>query len=213
MPQVPIQHRKPGPAEAARHLRRGGIRQRVVRRIAIDECVFERGHRCTSSGEEFIPEEESQRLIKVARRLGIWGEPLKLRRKLSRSGRGTVLRIPTDIERSLALRGDEDVSVSKAGRKIIFCSGREDKYQPETIRFIEKYCLLPGPKGDRPIEYQLFMRKSDDMRKDSIIKEEIYVDNIEGQYNVLCVLDDRDQVVQFWRERGLTCFQVAPGNF
>ncbi len=79
----------------------------------------ERGHRCSNCGEEFIPEEEGQRLIKVARRLGIWGEPLKLRRKLSRSGRGTVLRIPSDIERSLGLQGDEEVSVSKAGRKII----------------------------------------------------------------------------------------------
>src|SRR3989442_3252083 len=79
----------------------------------------ERGLRCAACGEEFIPEEESQRMIRVGRRLGIWGEPLKLRRKLSRSGRGTVLRIPTDIERSLHLRGDEQVLVSKAGKKII----------------------------------------------------------------------------------------------
>ena len=79
----------------------------------------EQGLRCAACGEEFIPEEESQRMIRVARRLGIWGEPLKLRRKLSRSGRGTVLRIPTDIERSLHLRGDEQVLVSKAGKKII----------------------------------------------------------------------------------------------
>jgi len=75
----------------------------------------ERGLRCGACGEEFIPEEESQRMIRVARRLGIWGEPLKLRRKLSR----TVLRIPTDIERSLQLRGDEEVLVSKARKKII----------------------------------------------------------------------------------------------
>ncbi len=80
---------------------------------------MEQGLRCASCGEEFIPEEQSQRMIRVALRLGIWGEPLKLRRKLSRSGRGTVLRIPTDIERSLHLRGDETVLVSKAGRKII----------------------------------------------------------------------------------------------
>jgi len=79
----------------------------------------ERGRRCNECGEEFIPEEESQRLIKVARRLGIWGEPLKLRRKLSRSGRGTVLRIPSDIERDLGLRGNEEVRVSRAGRKIV----------------------------------------------------------------------------------------------
>jgi len=86
----------------------------------IDGYTFvERGRRCTECGEEFIPEDESRRMIKVARRLGLWGEPLKLRRKLSRSGRGTVLRIPSDIERSLGIKGDEDVTISKVGRKII----------------------------------------------------------------------------------------------
>jgi predicted kinase len=96
-----------------------------------------------------------------------------------------------------------------AGRKIIFCSGREDKHREATIRFIEKYCLVDG----KPIEYELYMRKTDDFRKDSIIKEEIYQQHIANQYNVLCVLDDRDQVVEFWRRMGLACFQVAPGNF
>lgn len=110
----------------------------------------------------------------------------------------------------------------KAGRKIIFCSGREDKYRPETIRFIEKHCLvdnLNDPKDRdwvpiiKPIEYQLFMRKTNDFRKDAIIKEEIYQNEIEGKYNVLMVLDDRNQVVEFWRGKGLTCWQVAPGDF
>jgi predicted kinase len=102
----------------------------------------------------------------------------------------------------------------QTGRKIIFCSGREDKYRPETIRFIEKYCRFTGlAGGDNVISYDLFMRKTDDFRKDAIIKEEIYQNNIEGKYNVLCVLDDRNQVVDFWRNKGLTCFQVAPGNF
>jgi predicted kinase len=102
----------------------------------------------------------------------------------------------------------------KAGRNIIFCSGREDKYMPETIRFIEKHCTYPGFK-DEPaiIGYQLFMRKTDDFRKDAIIKEEIYQNKIEGKYNVLLVLDDRRQVVTLWRELGLTCFQVAEGDF
>tara|TARA_R110002096_G_scaffold428014_2_gene639186 strand:+ start:5741 stop:6196 length:456 start_codon:yes stop_codon:yes gene_type:complete len=30
---------------------------------------------------------------------------------------------------------------------------------------------------------------------------------------VLCVFDDRDKVVKMWRSLGLTCFQVAEGNF
>lgn len=112
----------------------------------------------------------------------------------------------------------------EVGRKIIFCSGREDKYRPETIRFIEKHCTrvvydsqananAVNFESVEPIEYQLFMRKTDDFRKDAIIKEEIYQNEIEGKYNVLCVLDDRNQVVEFWRSKGLTCFQVAEGNF
>jgi predicted kinase len=93
----------------------------------------------------------------------------------------------------------------EAGYKIIFSSGREDKYEPETRRFIEKH--LPG------VEYQLFMRKTNDSRKDSIIKEEIYRNNIEGKYLIKLVLDDRNQVVDLWRSLGLVCFQVAEGNF
>jgi hypothetical protein len=92
----------------------------------------------------------------------------------------------------------------KNNYKIIFVSGREDKYEPETRRFIEKHFN---------IEYELFMRKSKDFRKDSIIKEEIFNNYIKDKYNICFVLDDRDQVVKKWREIGLTCFQVAEGNF
>ena len=35
-----------------------------------------------------------------------------------------------------------------------------------------------------------------------------------SEYDVAGVLDDRDQVVKMWRnELGLTCLQVAEGNF
>lgn len=76
----------------------------------------ERGRRCDACGEEFINPEDSERTIKVARRLGIWGEPLKLHRKLSQSGRGIVLRIPEDLRESLNLKGTESVSLSKIGQ-------------------------------------------------------------------------------------------------
>lgn len=103
----------------------------------------------------------------------------------------------------------------KAGREVIFCSGREDKYRPETERFIKKYLRIVNRLGEDTgaYQYQLHMRKTDDFRKDAIIKEEIYSENIEGKYNVLLVLDDRDQVVSYWRSKGLACFQVAEGNF
>src|SRR6185436_5798773 len=102
----------------------------------------------------------------------------------------------------------------KAGKKIIFCSGREDKYSEETIRFIEKYLQDIDIDGKicKP-EYQLFMRKTGDFRKDALIKEEIYESEIKNKYNVLLVLDDSTSVVNLWRNLGLVCFQVAPGDF
>ena len=75
-----------------------------------------KGKRCVSCGDEFVPEKEGQKMIEIARNLGIWGEPLKLHRKLSQSARGTVIRIPTDIEKNMKLKGNEEVLISKIGK-------------------------------------------------------------------------------------------------
>lgn len=108
-----------------------------------------------------------------------------------------------------ASRCDEDLlnepvaSILK-GRKVILVSGRDDKYKEPTLRFLEKH----------HIEYEvLLMRKNKDQRKDSIIKKEIFDNHIRPNYNIDFVLDDRNQVVAMWREIGLTCLQVAYGNF
>lgn len=87
---------------------------------------------------------------------------------------------------------------------IIFISGREDKYRKETYNWLTKnnFKFL-----------KLYMRKTGDFRKDSIIKREIFEEHIKNKYYVNFVLDDRNQVVDEWRKMGLTCLQVAPGNF
>ena len=86
----------------------------------IEEYIFvEKGERCTHCGEEFIPEDEGERMIKIARKLNLWGEPLKLYRKLSRSARGIVLRIPADLEKNLKINGNEEVTISKVGKNKI----------------------------------------------------------------------------------------------
>ncbi|WP_434685961.1 AAA family ATPase [Pseudanabaena minima] len=91
-----------------------------------------------------------------------------------------------------------------SGKAIVFVSGREDKYKPQTLAWLEKH----------GIEFEsLYMRKSGDMRKDSIVKKEIYDQFILDKYNVAFVLDDRDQVVRVWRDLGLTCLQVDYGDF
>ena len=57
------------------------------------------------------------------------------------------------------------------------------------------------------------MRKEGDNRPDEVVKEEIFNENIRGNYSVRFVLDDRSKVVDMWRQLGLKCLQVAEGDF
>ncbi len=90
------------------------------------------------------------------------------------------------------------------GPALIFVSGREDSVRDKTEAWLDKHKLYHNG---------LYMRKTGDNRKDYVVKKEIYEDHIKGRYNVLFALDDRNQVVKFWREQGLTCLQVAEGDF
>ncbi len=79
----------------------------------------EKGERCDVCGEEFPFEEEVQKTIGAARRLGVWPEPLKLYRKLSKSGRSLVLRISSDLEKQMHLDQHTTVAIAKAGNRIV----------------------------------------------------------------------------------------------
>lgn len=57
----------------------------------------------------------------------------------------------------------------------------------------------------------LFMRAGGDSRSDVIVKQEI-LDHLPKD-RIDYVLDDRDSVVEMWRKNGLTCLQVAKGDF
>ena len=78
-----------------------------------------KGERCDSCNEEFPYQEETQRTISVARKLGVWPEPLKLYRHLSKSGKGLVFRIPADLEKQLKLNENIEISITKVGKKIV----------------------------------------------------------------------------------------------
>ena len=68
-------------------------------------------------------------------------------------------------------------------------------------------------QNDVPFD-DLQMRPTDDYHhymKDSDLKQ-MWLDDI-GVDNVAMVFDDRNQVVDMWRKNGLTCFQVADGDF
>jgi predicted kinase len=88
--------------------------------------------------------------------------------------------------------------------KIIIVSGRDSVCYDLT----KKWLIDNGIYCDN-----LFMRKNNDTRPDYVVKSEIFMNNIDQQYNVLGVFDDRDCVVKMWRDFGITCFQVAYGDF
>lgn len=59
----------------------------------------------------------------------------------------------------------------------------------------------------------LLMRRDGDYRSDDVVKEELFREQIEPNYQVIAAIDDRDRVVKMWRRLGLVCFQVAEGDF
>lgn len=90
--------------------------------------------------------------------------------------------------------------------EIVFLSGREDTYRPQTIKFLLKNGLN--------FYSGLHMRKAGDTRKDFDVKKELFFKYIYKKYNPVCVFDDRTQVCRLWRnELGLFCLQADWGNF
>ena len=90
------------------------------------------------------------------------------------------------------------------GYRIIIVTGRPDYLRDITMQWLAKN-NIPGIAG-------VYMRKADDHRQDSIIKKEI-LDNELKDHDIHVVYEDRARVVDMWRENGITCFQVAKGDF
>jgi predicted kinase len=139
-------------------------------------------------------------------------------------GAGTVILV--DIDGTVALKGDRSPfdesrvhedrpnqpvidavhAAYLTGNGVVFLSGRTDACRDATKAWLDKHV--------GPIYRGLYMRRAGDFRKDSIVKRELFDRHIRGVLNVRYVLDDRNQVVEMWREElGLTCLQCAPGNF
>ena len=88
---------------------------------------------------------------------------------------------------------------------IFIVTGRYERYKKETKKWLKKNKL--------DFYEKLIMRANKDKRADYNLKTEIYENEFKGKYDILFVLDDRDQAVETWREIGLTCLQVAEGDF
>lgn len=185
--------------------------------LSLDDCIFRDSQRETPVGKNVIR--------------SMYDKYLKYKDLVSRTPLKSIQQdeslpraIICDLDGTLALLNNrswteehlcetDDVNESikhileafKNTHYILLTSGRKDTCKEETERWLKKHNI-----GYR----SLFMRKADDNRRDSIVKYEMYEQHIKDKYYVEFVLDDRDQVVDMWRNKaGLTCLQVNYGNF
>lgn len=88
---------------------------------------------------------------------------------------------------------------------VVFLSGRDGICYPETLQWLNEH--YSGA-------FDLYMRQASDQRPDWVIKLELLeVLNQVGFAKPTLMFDDRNQVVDTFREVGLEVFQVQPGNF
>ena len=91
------------------------------------------------------------------------------------------------------------------GHQIVYCTGRTDNGRAATETWLKRHVDVPYEA--------LFMRRTGDTRRDSVVKAEIFEREIRHRFQITGVFDDRAQVVRMWRSLGLTVFQVADGDF
>jgi len=93
---------------------------------------------------------------------------------------------------------------------VMAVTGRNERYRKETYHWLERATMS---------EYidSVLMRPDDNFESDHILKPRMLEENLGSKQKVLeevvLVLDDRDKVVQAWRDYGLPCWQVRPGGY
>lgn len=86
--------------------------------------------------------------------------------------------------------------------KLIICTGREDVYKDVTDYWLTTNEVFYD---------ELYMRKEKDYRDDTIVKEEM-LKEIQKNYEVAFVFDDRPSVCRMWRDNGLFVFNCQQGE-
>ena len=90
---------------------------------------------------------------------------------------------------------------------IVFCTGRSEECREQTEEWLLKYVNSNA----------LLMRKEGDYRPDHVVKKELLeeylkLENLEKS-SVITIYEDRQTVVDMWRDNGYHVCQVAKGDF
>jgi predicted kinase len=89
------------------------------------------------------------------------------------------------------------------GRKLVIFSGRSDKFRDETECWLEKHNIKPDVFA---------MRSEGSTVKDTEIKKEMFDIHVDGVYNVVYCIDDRDQMVKLWKSLNIPVMWMGDGT-
>ena len=98
-------------------------------------------------------------------------------------------------------------TLKDAGNRIVVFSGRSKATKTTTRDWLNQHGVPVDVLKMRPTDGGL------KWMKDDLLKKKWLDDLFPNTDDILCVFDDRDKVVQMWRANGISCFQVAKGDF
>lgn len=98
----------------------------------------------------------------------------------------------------------------RSGAEILIWSARSDEVREKTLTWLANNTSCMSWELDR----MLTMREAKDYTPNTELKR-LWLSSmlIEDRQRLVAVFDDRDSVVAMWRQEGVTCLQVATGNF
>jgi uncharacterized HAD superfamily protein len=91
---------------------------------------------------------------------------------------------------------------------IVFCTCRRESCREKTIKWLNQHFEPEIAKFST-----LLMRHNNDHRHDIEVKPELLKNAGIEFDSIAFILEDRNSMVKKWRELGLTCLQVAEGDF
>ena len=99
--------------------------------------------------------------------------------------------------------------LSDTGHKIAIFSGRSKATKSVTKDWLKTNQVPFDVIKMRPTSHPWKFMPDDKLKQ-------IWLDDLfpkKDKDKIVCIFDDRSKVVDMWRDNGLTCMQVAPGDF
>jgi acid phosphatase class B len=103
---------------------------------------------------------------------------------------GFFLAMLDDVPIQLVI--DEIIQHQLKGKKIIFLTGRPERYREQTEKWLKEYFNFP---------LKVLMRKDNDLRHKVIAKQEILEKNKVSHHQIFMVYENDEELISFWKQK------------